>query len=124
MTTEIPQKLWKAFCERLKEWHRGAVSIRWIQPNGASLMVVENAPLKTIVFQTRENACSDVMTIETDLPDERPAQHQIIEPIRLVLRQNDESGRYKQLEILAETGKTEITFSPGIDSAFLAKLAA
>lgn len=122
MTTEIPPKFWKAFCDGLKEWHRGAVSIRWIQPDGTARNVAEDAPLQTVTLQ-RQNECSDVMTIETGMSGERPSQHQIIEPIRLLLRKNGESGRFKQLEILAETGKTEVTFNPGIDSALLEKLA-
>jgi hypothetical protein len=96
MTTEIPEKAWDSFCQRLKDWYRGVVSIRWIQPGGDMRMVVEGMPL----------------------------QHQIIEPFRVILRKNGESGRYNELEILAETGKTEITFTPGIDASFLEKLAA
>ena len=42
----------------------------------------------------------------------------------MMLRKNGESGRYKQLEILSETGKTEVTFNPGIDATLLEKLAA
>jgi hypothetical protein len=124
MTTEIPPKSWDSFCQRLKDWYRGVVSIRWVQPGGALRVVAEGVPLQRFVFQKQNQSCSDTMTIEAGLPDERPLQHEIIEPFRLVLRKNDESGRYNELEILAETGKTEITFSPGLDSSLLEKLAA
>ncbi len=124
MTTEVPQKIWEPFCERLNDWHRGAVSIRWVHPGGAEEVVVENVPLLNLVFQKQENACSDLMTVETGLPDARPRQHQIIEPFSIILKKNDESGRYHELDILAETGKTEIHFAPGLDSRILAKLAA
>jgi hypothetical protein len=63
------------------------------------------------------------MTVEAGLPDERPLQHQIIEPFRVILRKNNESGRFNELEILAETGKTEITFTPGLDPMLVEKLA-
>jgi hypothetical protein len=124
MTTELPQKSWDSFCERLKDWYRGVISIRWIQPGGALRVVAEEMPLQRFIFQKQDQSCSDTMTVEAGLPNDRPVQHQIIEPFRMVLRKNDESGRFNELEILAETGKTEITFTPGIDSQLLDKLAA
>jgi hypothetical protein len=124
MTTEIPQKSWDSFCQRLKDWYRGVVSIRWIQPGGVLRVVAEDLPLQRFVFQKQDQSCSDTMTVEAGLPNERPLQHEIIEPFRVVLRKNDESGRYNELEILAETGKTEISFTPGLDPTLLEKLAA
>lgn len=124
MTTEIPQKSWDSFCQRLRDWYRGVVSIRWIQPGGELRSVAQDLPLQRLVFQKQEQSCSDTMTVEAGLPDESPLQHRIIEPFRVVLRKNHESGRYNELEILAETGKTEIIFTPGLDSNFLEKLAA
>lgn len=124
MTTEIPQRLWESFCNGLKDWYRGAVSIRWIQPGGDLRVVAENVPLQTMTFEKKKPSCNDTMTVEAGLPDERPLQHRIIEPFRVVFRKNDESGRYNEMEILAETGKTEIVFSPGIDSANVENLAA
>jgi hypothetical protein len=123
MTTEIPQKSWDSFCQRLKDWYRGVISIRWIQPGGALQLVAEDVPLQRFVFQKQNDACSDTMTVEAGLPDERPLQHQIIEPFRVILRKNNESGRFNELEILAETGKTEITFTPGLDPMLVEKLA-
>jgi hypothetical protein len=124
MTTEIPQKFWKSFCERLKDWYRGAVTIQWIDSEGVTRVMVENMPLQTFVFRKQDNECSDMMTVEAGLPDERPLQHQIIEPFKVVLRKNEESGRYNELEILAETGETRIIFTPGIESGLLDKMAA
>jgi hypothetical protein len=123
VTLEIPQKFWNSFCQRLHDWYRGAVSIRWIQPGGRMRFVVEDMPLQTVVFKN-DGTCSDIMTIQTGLPNERPSQHQITEPFRVVLTKDDESGRYNELEILAETGKTEITFHPGLEPELLEKLAA
>lgn len=124
MTTEIPQKFWEPFCRRLKDWYRGAVSIRWIQPGGDERVVAENLPFQTLVFQKRSEACSDLLLVEAGEENTRPLQHQMIEPFRVVLRKNDESGRYNELEILSETGKTEITFTPGIDAMMVENLAA
>ena len=124
MTTEIPQKSWDSFCQRLRDWYRGVVSIRWIQPGGELRVVAQDLPLQRLVFQKQEQSCSDTMTVEAGLPNESPLQHEMIEPFRVILRKNDESGRYNELEILAETGKTEIIFTPGLDPSLLEKLAA
>jgi hypothetical protein len=124
MTTEIPQKSWDTFCQRLQADYRGAVSIRWTQSGDAARVIVENLPLQTFTFQQRNNECSDTLTVEAAEGNARPLQHQIIEPIRLVLRKNGETGRYHELDILAETGKTEITFTPGLEPSLLDKLAA
>ena len=124
MTTEIPQKFWEAFCDGLKDWYRGVVSIRWIQPGGDLRVVADNLPLQTITFEKKKQSCNDTMTVEAGLPHQRPLQHRIIEPFRMIFRKNDESGRFNELEVLAETGKTEITFTPGIEPDLLEKLAA
>ena len=51
MTTELPQKSWDSFCQRLKDWYRGAISIRWIQPGGDLRLIAEDLPLQSFVFQ-------------------------------------------------------------------------
>ena len=124
MTTEIPQKFWEAFCSGLKDWYRGVVSIRWIQPGGDLRVLADNLPLQTMTFEKKKQSCNDTMTVEAGLPHQRPLQHRIIEPFRMIFRKNDESGRFNELEVLAETGKTEITFTPGIEPDILEKLAA
>ena len=80
MTTEIPQKFWSLLCQRVKDWYRGAVSIRWIHPDGETQVVAENVPLQSLAFQKRVNACSDMMTEETGLPDERPRNTKLSNP--------------------------------------------
>jgi hypothetical protein len=107
----------------LNDGYRGAVSIRWIQPGGTTRIVAEDMPLLSLAFRKQKSQCSDMMTVEAGLTDERPLLHQIVEPFRMVLRKNEESGRYNELEILAETGKTEITFTPGLDPGMVEKLA-
>lgn len=123
MTTEIPHQLWKSFCERISELYRGAVSIQLVGLDGRRRPVADDIPLRTVVLK-KQTVCNDVVTIEAGGPEERLLQHQIIEPIRIVLKKDGESGRYNHLEILAETGTTEIDFHPGINPALLEKLAA
>jgi hypothetical protein len=119
MTTEIPQKSWDSFFQRLRAY-RGTVTIRWTESGGEARVIAENVPLQTVAFQKRTNECSDALTVEAGAGK---VQHQIIEPIRLVLRKHDGNGRYHELEILAETGTTEIIFAPGIEAALLEKVA-
>lgn len=123
MTTEIPQQSWKQFCERISNLYRGAVSIQLIDRDGNKRAVADDVPLRVVALQ-KQMVCNDIVTIEAGRPEERPLQHQIIEPIRIVLKRDGESGRYNHLEILAETGTTEIDFRPGINPALLEKLAA
>jgi hypothetical protein len=118
-TTEIPQKFWQPFCDQLNDW-QGVVNIQWTQPDGTTRAVAENAPLQRLVFQKRNDECSDMMMVETGTS----AKHQIVEPFSLVLRKNAASGHFHELEILSETGKTEITFTPGIEPGLLEKLGA
>ena len=120
MTTEIPQKSWDTFFQRLQNGYRGAVSIRWTEPGSDAKVIAENVPLQTIAFQKRTNECSDTLTLKAGDGKERHIQHQITEPIHLVLRKHDGNGRYHELEILAETGTTEITFAPGIEEKLAA----
>jgi hypothetical protein len=119
MTTEIPQKSWATFCNNLTGQFRGTISLRWITPGGEDRSIAENVPLQTLAFQERTNECSDAMTIEAGHPGGHSLQHQIIEPFQIFLRKESDNGRYHKLEILAETGKTEITFSPSLDPALL-----
>lgn len=123
MTTEIPQKFWEQFCQRLNELYRGAVSIRIAEPNGEKKPLLEDMPLRSVALQ-HQNECNDAVIIEAGPLDERPLQHQIIEPVRIVLWQDGESGRFNHVEILAEAGTTEIDFHPGINSGILEQLAA
>ena len=120
---EIPQKLWKQFCEQISELYRGAVSIQLVGLDGHKRPVANDIPLRTVILK-KQTVCNDIVTIEAGRSDERPLQHEIVEPIRIVLKKDSESGRYNHLEILAETGTTEIDFHPGINPALLEKLAA
>jgi len=85
--------------------------------------VADDVPLRTVALG-KQTVCNDVVTIEAGRPEERPLQHQVIEPIRIVLRKDDESGRFNHLEILSEIGTTEIDFHPGINPTLLERLAA
>lgn len=122
MTIEIPSKNWPLFCEKINEQPHDSVSIRATEPDGQTRVVADQVPLVKIEFEKQNGACSDLLTISFGLPQERPAQHEVLEPIRLVLRKNAEGNRFNQLEILAENGTTEVHFGPGINPSLLESL--
>jgi hypothetical protein len=124
MTTEIPSKSWDSFCGQLADWHRGTVSIQWFQPGGDIRMVLENQPLQTVRFEKKNDACSDTMTFEAGPPGEHLIKHQIREPFSVIMRKNAAGGHYSEMEILAESGRTAVFFSPGIEPAMVEKLTA
>ena len=121
MTTEIPSKNWQEFCRQVSEQHRGEVNIKLIEPGGKTTIVADNLPFRSMIFQ-KQSDCNDVLIVETGLPDQRPGQHQILEPIRVLLRKDASNGRFNVLEILAEDGVREITFHPGLNADSLEKL--
>ena len=121
MTTEIPSKNWQELCRQISELHRGDVNIKVIEANGKTSTVAGNLPFRSMVFQ-KQSDCNDVLIIETGLPDQRLARHQVLEPIRVLLRKDATNGRFHLLEILAEDGVREITFHPGLNADSLEKL--
>jgi hypothetical protein len=123
MTTEIPSKNWQELCRNVSELHRGTLEIRLLEPSGKTSTGAGNIPFRSMIFQ-KQSDCNDVLLIETGLPDQRPAQHRILEPIRIVLRKDGANGRFNLMEILAEEGTTGITFHPGLNSDSLEKLSA
>ena len=123
MTIEIPSKNWSLFCDRITELPQEAVSIGLTEPGGRNRPVVDDVPLLNMVFQKQNDACNDVLTIATGLPNERPLQHEVLEPIRIVLWRSPDRTRFNRLEILAENGTTEVHFRPGIITELLEPLA-
>ena len=121
MTTEIPSKNWQELCRQISELHRGDVNIKVIEANGKTSTVAGNLPFRSMVFQ-KQSDCNDVLIIETGLPDQRLARHQVLEPIRVLLRKDATNGRFHLLEILAEDGVREIAFHPGLNADSLEKL--
>jgi hypothetical protein len=124
MTTEIPSDRWEQFFRELNEMPEAMVTIHESDSNGRTRVTAENVPLVALTFQKQKDSCSDLVSIETGPPNQRPTQHQILEPIRFVLRADATSERFDRLEILAETGTTQITFRPGIPAAVVNQLPA
>jgi hypothetical protein len=114
MIAEISRKGWEAFCQRLTEFHRGRmIRIEVLGQTGSMETAADDVPLQRFILEEREGECSDVLLLEAGGTEEQSIQHRIIEPIHLRLKEQHD-GRFKQLEIQAESGGTIITFHPGI----------
>jgi hypothetical protein len=121
MTIEIPQKSWKHFCEAMNSQHDLLMDIR-VQGGGDTQLVAQAAPLHSITFDDTGDACNNSLAIEFSSNDQGPSRHEIIEPIRLILRKESDGDHYNFLEIPAEGGTTVVIFHPGISPALLGEL--
>ena len=102
MTREIEPKNWERFCRRLSENHRGSlVSIEVMGEQ--SKTISREVPLQNLLWEAKNNTCSDMLTIETG-PGPGSLRYQITEPIHLILRKRSGEERFHLLEIPAESG--------------------
>src|SRR4051812_37842436 len=109
MTAEISRKAWEIFCQRLSDAHRGRmIRIEALGQSGAMETVAEEVPLQQLVLEERKGECSDVLLVDAGAATGRTVQHRILEPIHFRLKEQHD-GRFKQLEIQAESGGTIIT---------------
>ena len=122
MTVEIPQKNWAQFCDKLNQSQTGAMMDIRIQADGDFRLVAKSVALQSTVFDEAHDACNNAIVIEFGLPDEKPSQHSVIGPARLVLRKGTDGDHYNLLEMPAENGTTVITLHPGISRALLNSL--
>jgi hypothetical protein len=111
MTREIAQNDWPAFCRMISEKYQGSlVSIQVIHTRVEK--IAENVPLVELVLDEQTDACSNRLTIDTG-----SMQHEIVEPIHLILRKpegHEGAEKFHTLEIPAENGNTVVTFHQGI----------
>lgn len=122
MTIEIPQDRWAQFCDKLNELQAGAMMDIRIQADDDFRLVARSVPLQWTLYDEAHDACNNAIVIEFGLPDEKPAQHSVIGPARLVLRKKTDGDNYSLLEMPAENGLTVITFHPGISRSLLNEL--
>ena len=123
-TRELKQNEWKDFCRQLNENHKGGmVTVQLLQSDGRTDSIMKDMPLQSVALHENSNECNDTMVIAAGLPNERPRQHMIVEPVRLILR-NGGSDRFNELDVIAESGTTLVIFHPGISPASLDGLGA
>jgi hypothetical protein len=110
-TVEIQSKEWATFCEDFTRIHRGGlITIEMLDGARDRIEVAQNMPLEKMVF-SQDGACNNVISISASEPGRRAIDHLVIEPLHLVVRENDKHG--KTLEINAENGTTLISFHSG-----------
>jgi hypothetical protein len=103
-TIEVPRQRWRLFCERVTEFHRGAmVDIQLEEPEGEEKLVAKNEPLQLMVLDEQTDECNDLVIIETGELGQKANQHRIIEPVYIRLK-NGKNERYNHVYILAESG--------------------
>jgi len=123
-TRELKQHEWKDFCRQLNEKHRGGmVTVKMLQSDGSADSIMKDMPLQSVAWNENRDECNNTMVIEAGLPNERPRQHMIVEPVRLILR-NGGSERFNELDVIAESGTTLVILHPGINPASLDGLGA
>jgi hypothetical protein len=123
-TRELKPNEWKNFCRYLNESQHGCmITLKMAQPDGTADPVVTEVPLQSFNLKENPDSCNDEILIEAGLPNERPRQHTIIEPVRLILR-NGHGDRFNELDVIAENGTTVMTFHPGINPTALGNLGA
>ena len=115
-TIDIAPSQWGHFCERLTEFHHGAlIDLQIEEPDGGSRVVLTEGALRSMVFQRQTGHCSDLILIEIDGPGDRGLrQQQVVEPIHIRLK-DGKNNRYNHIHILAESGNNIVTMRPGLD---------
>ena len=94
------------------------VTVKMLQSDGSADSIMKDMPLQSVAWNENRDECNNTMVIEAGLPNERPRQHMIVEPVRLILR-NGGSERFNELDVIAESGTTLVILHPGISPSSL-----
>jgi len=117
---EIQTLSWPTFCERLNEFERGAtVNIHWIdRSTNTEREIAHAAEFQEITFGKRDG-CSDQIVVRAGSDAGHEMRHEIVEPIRIFLRDTGKSGAHDGIAVEAEEGTTILTFHPVIRQEWL-----
>ena len=120
---EIRSQDWRTFCYRLNESEYGAtVDIHWIdRATKREKEIARAAEFEEITFQKRDG-CSDRIKIRAG--GETSTHHEIVEPIRILLRATEDGAAFNGLAVEAEEGTTLMTFTPVIRKSIIQSFAA
>lgn len=120
---EIRTRDWRTFCHRLNESEYGAtVDIHWIdRATKTEKEIARAAEFEEITLQKRDG-CSDRIKIRTS--GESTAHHEIVEPIRILLRATEDGAAFNGLAVEGEEGTTIMTFTPVIRKSIIQSFAA
>jgi Family of unknown function (DUF5335) len=121
-TLDLPREQWRRFCDRVTELHRGALVTITVESEGETRTIATKEPLQSMKLDEQSDQCNDVIVIETGEAGQKATPHRIIEPVHIRLK-NGNNDRYNHVHMLAESGKTEITFNPGLNPAMVGEFA-
>lgn len=114
---DIKSNSWSEFCRRIsQQQHGGTLNIEVVEPDGRRNQTASGAIFDRMELDTSD-ACNNVISIRA--AGEREINHQIIDPIYILLRDSGSSGDYNPVEIQAENGQTRLTFHPAIHEDLL-----
>jgi hypothetical protein len=118
---EIKSQDWDTFCRRMNEFEHGAtVDIEWIdRATNRERSIAQAAELEEISFAAR-NDCSDQIVVRAG--GERETRHEIVEPIRIFLRESGDGGSFNALTVESEDGTTILRFHPVLHPGWLKKI--
>ena len=121
-TFEVKRENWQRVCHYISENLKGAlVTIEVVRPDGSADELASDIPLWSLSLDEQHDPCSDELTLEAGLPNEKPVRHLMIEPIHIVFKALEED-RYHRMEVHAENGTTAVNFHPGLDAAWLEEM--
>lgn len=107
---EIDTSDWRKFCQRLNQQQKGgAVSIEVIERDGIQSEIGRNLRFQFLAFDTG-GGCNDIIRVHAG--DGTEVKHEIVDPIRIRLREVDDRGTFNPVTIEAENGITFLIFHP------------
>ena len=114
---EINSSEWGAFCDRLNQFEYGAnLTIEVLDRNGVQKQVARDVPFEEIRLG-RQDACSDRISIRAT--GKTGTKHDVIEPIRIRLRETEDGHAFNAVAIEAEESTTFLIFHPVIRPQWL-----
>ncbi|HXT12401.1 MAG TPA: DUF5335 family protein [Candidatus Angelobacter sp.] len=118
---EIKSQDWNTFCQQMNQFEHGAtVDIQWIdRATNQERSIAESAELEEITFGAH-NGCSDQIVVRAS--GQRETRHEILEPIRIFLRESGDGGSYNAMAVESEEGTTILRFHPVIHPEWLQKV--
>lgn len=108
---EIRNTTYKAFCDEFTRLHQGSlITIEMLDAEGNRIEVARDIPLDRMVLDQNDE-CNDILVINASEPGKRGIDHMVVEPIHIIVRENEDHT--KMLQINAENGTTLVTYHSG-----------
>jgi hypothetical protein len=115
---EVPSQEWGSFCQKLNQFEGGAmVTLELTAEDGESHDVARNVIFDRMDFGKRDD-CSDRISIRS----RDSKEHEIVEPIHVLLKETEGGAAFQSVTIQAESGITKLTFQPVIRASWLQDL--